>query len=116
MNIQEYELNIKGISHNMYYRIFRNRYVISKVGKDFRTNVLNLFNNIPNKICHAVPVKVAIEFCFKDKRKRDLDNLTKSILDACKKIIYADDSLIYELVTKKISGDCDKIKIKIEVI
>ena len=115
--MQKYELDIKGVSHNTYYRIMRNRFVISKDGLKFREDIKNEMSKCQNVICHDCPIKLYIEFQFKDNRKRDLDNLTKSILDALKKILYDDDSLIFELHTRKFIGhDSDKIRIEISKI
>ncbi len=113
-DIYKYELNIKGVSHNTYYRIMRNRYVISKDGLKFRLDIKNLTDKYENKVCFDCPIKLYIEFQFDDNRRRDLDNLTKSILDALKHILYTDDSLIMELHTRKFLG-CSENKINIEV-
>lgn len=47
-------------------------------------------------------IRVELNFKRKDKRKCDLDNLSKGVLDACNKIIWADDKQITDLrITKK---------------
>jgi len=107
-------LNLKAISYNIYYRIFRGRYIISPQGRHFRETVRRIIEG-SSKI--EGKVHLTIEFRFKDRRLRDLDNLTKSILDACKGYLFDDDSQIYELHTKKVTGcDNDQILINIKQI
>lgn len=43
------------------------------------------------------PVAMTIRFYVHDRRTRDLDNLAKAVTDAAKGVVYADDSLIWEL-------------------
>ncbi len=59
-------------------------------------------------------LEVRIWLYFKDKRKRDIDNYNKGILDAMTSIVYNDASQIEELNIKKIIG-CGFNKVKIEV-
>ncbi|ASQ49377.1 hypothetical protein BCB68_07175 [Leptotrichia sp. oral taxon 498] len=62
-------------------------------------------------------LKVRIRLYFKDKRKRDIDNYNKAILDSMTKIIYEDDSQIEELNVKKLVGcGFDKVEIEVEGI
>ena len=59
-------------------------------------------------------LKVHISLYFKDKRKRDIDNYNKAILDSMTEIVYEDDSQIEELNVKKLVG-CGFNKVEIEV-
>ena len=60
-------------------------------------------------------LKVYIWLYFKDKRKRDIDNYNKAILDSMTEIVYEDDSQIEELNIKKIVGcGFDKVEIEVE--
>ncbi len=43
------------------------------------------------------PVIVKIIFIFTNRRRHDLDNLSKAILDACNKIVYEDDNQVNDL-------------------
>jgi Holliday junction resolvase RusA-like endonuclease len=43
------------------------------------------------------PVAVSIDFYLPDHRVKDLDNLSKAVLDACKHIVFGDDTAVYEL-------------------
>jgi Holliday junction resolvase RusA-like endonuclease len=52
------------------------------------------------------PLRVVIIQCYGDKRRHDLDNSCKLVLDCLNKIIYEDDSQIIELhVQKKYEKD-----------
>ena len=86
----------------------------SKKGKIFeetaRSELKNQFRCKPL----ASSLEVRIWLYFKDKRKRDIDNYNKGILDAMTNIVYNDDSQIEELNIKKIIG-CGFNKVKIEV-
>lgn len=46
-------------------------------------------------------ISVTVEFYFKDKLKRDLDNFLKIILDSCTGMLWEDDSQIVELTLRK---------------
>ena len=47
---------------------------------------------------------VTIDFYLPDRRRRDLDNLSKAVLDACNRIVYQDDQQIVELHLTKSYG------------
>jgi Holliday junction resolvase RusA-like endonuclease len=59
-------------------------------------------------------VKVTIIMYQNDKRKRDIDNVLKILLDAMNGIIYIDDSQIIELnINKVCNAENNKIEIEI---
>lgn len=84
---------------NSYYVKTRNGVFISKAGKNFRESVaesciqqLGGFNPITE------PIMVEVILYHPDKRKRDLDNSMKGLLDALTHAaIWDDDSLIQQL-------------------
>ena len=54
---------------------------------------------------------------FKDKRRRDVDNYNKLVLDSLEGIIYEDDKQIQKLIVeKKISAEDPRVEIKISKI
>jgi crossover junction endodeoxyribonuclease RusA len=61
------------------------------------------------------PVAVEIVYAFKDSRKRDLDNLTKTLLDVLEDAgILDDDKFVYKLsIEKKIKQKDEKTEIRI---
>jgi Holliday junction resolvase RusA-like endonuclease len=51
------------------------------------------------------PIKITAVFYYADKRRRDLDNHMKLLLDCFNKLIFKDDSQIIEIHIKKILGN-----------
>jgi crossover junction endodeoxyribonuclease RusA len=63
------------------------------------------------------PVKLSVSFWCQDARRRDLDNLVKSIKDALNGVAWQDDSQVVELhATKGIDRDYPRVFIRIESI
>lgn len=60
----------------------------------------------------AEPVELTVELFFKTKRKSDVDNFSKILLDALSGIVYEDDVQIQKLTTTK---NYDKENPRIEV-
>lgn len=59
--------------------------------------------------------RVELDLTFPTKRKNDIDNYCKAILDALNRKVYVDDSQIIELLIRKhYEKNQPKIKIKIE--
>jgi len=59
------------------------------------------------------PVTIEVTLYFGDKRKRDIDNFNKLILDAMSGVVWKDDSQITEMKTSK---RYDKDKPRVEII
>ena len=52
------------------------------------------------------PVSLQLGFVLPDRRRRDLDNLSKAVADSMNGILYKDDCQIVKLeITKKYTGD-----------
>ena len=86
---------------NTYWRKFRNHMTISKRGRAFR-----------NAVCLALrgseplegPLLVKIRAYPPDRRKRDIDNIQKPLLDALEKgKAFFDDNQISVLITQRCS-------------
>ncbi|WP_414146407.1 RusA family crossover junction endodeoxyribonuclease, partial [Helicobacter sp.] len=60
------------------------------------------------------PIALSVHWIKKDRRKRDIDNILKPILDALNGIAYYDDSQVTELFVKRQQGaqECLEITIK----
>lgn len=58
------------------------------------------------------PLALEVSLFFGDKRKRDIDNYNKILLDSLNQIVYLDDNQIHRLTITK---DYDKKKPRIEV-
>jgi crossover junction endodeoxyribonuclease RusA len=59
-------------------------------------------------------IEIDIELYFKDKRKKDIDNFGKILLDALTGIVWKDDSQIYRMTVEKFI-DKDNPRIILEV-
>lgn len=86
-------------SLNSYYRTVNNRILISEKGRIYRQNVLlaciSQFRLVP-KLSGRLSVKIIAT--MPDKRRRDLDNMLKAVLDAMQHAgVYLDDSQIDHL-------------------
>lgn len=104
-------------SVNHYYRRNGGRYFISKRGQDYREYVA--------KVCYAYQglfvaedrIRLRIKAYPPDKRKRDLDNLFKSVLDSIQHSgIYVDDSQIDKLSIERMPEYEGKISVHLELI
>ena len=85
-------------SVNTYWRMFKNRMIISKEGREYRVAVQEQI--LLQRAAHHLikPLVVEIEAWRPDKRRRDLDNLLKAVLDSLAHSgVYQDDSQIVDL-------------------
>lgn len=85
---------------------------LTKEGKDFKKR---LAAKVPKewKPYHE-EVDVLIELVFPDKRRRDIDNYGKAILDALNQKAYLDDSQIVKLtLTKKFKKNKPLIRVHV---
>lgn len=74
------------------------RVLISAEGREYRRNVAKLVGLEAGRSALAGRLEVSIVACPPDNRKRDLDNLLKSLLDALAHAgVYADDGQIDRL-------------------
>jgi len=84
-------------SVNHYWRRFRDRYFISAEGRQFRNDVIKIaLAQGAQKFTNDVQVAIV---CYPpDRRLRDIDNLSKSVLDGLAYAnIYADDHQVKRL-------------------
>lgn len=84
-------------SLNRYYRIFRSRIIISRIGRAYRKNVITLLaDRFPSALLGRLQVTVFAH--PPDRRRRDLDNTQKSLLDSLQHAgVFKDDSQIDSL-------------------
>jgi len=108
------EIPIMACSVNKYYRSWQGRVLISKDGREFKKEVDLLLNNYEKVLGK---IKLTLILHFKDKRKRDLDNYNKVLIDCLKNKLFEDDDQIYQLYMEKHIGcGFNKISIDIESI
>jgi len=112
-SVSRLQLPFKCPSANTYYRMWRNRMVISQEGRQFKTAV--------HQQCAAqsVPqirgnVRLTISLMFHDRRRRDIDNSLKPLLDALKHLMFEDDDHVMEMyVTKMIGQPADRVDVTV---
>ena len=104
-------------SVNTYWRNFDGRMIISAKGREYRETVGDQMT-VQKMVRHfAGPLRVVIEAWRPDKRRRDLDNLLKAILDGLAHAgVYEDDSQIVDLRIYWAPDIGGMLKIKIEEI
>ena len=88
---------------NTYWRHVGPRVLISQEGRAFRTNVCALLaGGGPRKPPAGGRFALALDAFPPDRRRRDLDNIQKPVLDALQHAgIYLDDSQIDLLLTRR---------------
>lgn len=85
-------------SVNQMWRMFNNRLIISKVGREYRKAVADqVLIQRANKLIEE-KIRVEIEAFRPDNRRRDLDNIFKGVLDGLTHAgVWKDDSQIVDL-------------------
>jgi crossover junction endodeoxyribonuclease RusA len=92
-------------SVNHYWRHVGNRTLISRTGRAYRQQVLHDVQQLGLRVITG-PIKLEVIVTRPDRRRRDVDNLLKSLLDALDHAeVYEDDSQIQDL---RISWRCDE--------
>ena len=101
-------------SVNHYWIHTRRGAFISKKGVEFRKQVHEIAQT---EICYGRDTRLFVDVSVwvPDKRKRDLDNLLKSLLDALQHAdIFADDSQIDDLRITRV-GWCEGGKVTVKI-
>lgn len=104
-------------SVNHYWRHVSMRVLISKQGRDYRTAVRAA---VLGQGWKADPLsgrlKLSMLAWMPDRRRRDLDNLQKSALDAMQEAgVYADDSQIDKLSIERAGMDRENPRLEVEL-
>ena len=99
-------------SLNSAYKKYRNRIVLSNRAKEFKQIIADTSWDPFDKL--RGPVKLDVTFQFKGKRKRDLDNYLKVLIDSLKGIYFEDDDQVYEVVARK-EIDCQQDRTEIRI-
>lgn len=62
-------------------------------------------------------IRCTLHVFFKDQRRRDIDNVTKSILDSGNEVVYIDDSQIAELhIYKRYCKENPRVEVEFSII
>ena len=88
-------------SVNRYWRYFRNRVVVSAEGRAFKEKVLLILRAMGSRTLEG-PLILRVDLYPPDRRRRDVDNPQKAILDALQYSgLYRNDSQIVRLVATR---------------
>lgn len=100
-------------STNHIYKSFRSRIYLSAEGRALKTSYqYQAKKQMKFKKPLDGPLSVKIKLFFGDKKKRDIDNYNKILLDSLSHIVYLDDSQIQIMCIAKLY---DKQKPRIEI-
>jgi len=87
---------------NTYYRAVNGRNIMSKKGRQYKKDCAVLIKRPKSPL--TGDAYLTIDATMPDKRRRDIDNILKPILDALTDCgIYEDDSQVVELTIRKSS-------------
>jgi crossover junction endodeoxyribonuclease RusA len=87
-------------SMNHYWRRVGNKTIISRGGREYRVKVVSLLADFSEPL--QGPLKIVISLRPPDRRRRDVDNVLKPMLDAIQHGgVYVDDSQIVDLQITK---------------
>ena len=101
-------------SINSYWRRKGARYFISKKGQQFRSDVIYLCYKYKGMFCKDERLKIQIQAFPPDKRRRDIDNILKGLMDSFEHAqIFLDDSQIDEIHIKRFHQYHDKVIVSI---
>lgn len=88
-------------SVNSAWRVFGNRLIISKSGRDYRETIAALVAEMEQQPFTG-PLTVELWLVPKTRRKYDVDNFTKTLFDSLTKAnFWEDDEQVYELIIHK---------------
>lgn len=95
------------ISKSNGYRTGKGRMFKTTAIKDQEALIIEAANKaLPTDyVVTTKPIKITAVFYYADKRRRDLDNHMKLLLDCFNKLIFKDDSQILEIHIKKVLGN-----------
>lgn len=104
-------------SVNHYWRRQGSRYFVSKEGRIYRETLYYLCTAHKGLFGPTERLSLLIDAYPPDKRRRDLDNILKSLLDSLQHAgVYADDSQIDYLAIKRNKSKDNKIIVTLSVI
>lgn len=107
-------IDIKPISYYQYLSHNKFRKYITKKGREYKEELQKHFNyTMKHNEIFKKDVKLDIKLYFDNKRKNDIDNFVKPLMDCMSEIIFVDDRQVQELHLCKFY---DKEHPRIEII
>ena len=109
------------LSENAAYRRPKRAYglILSARAKEFKADMLaNTLEQLPTDfmLIDNSRVKVDIIVGTADKRRRDISNWLKLLLDVYNGVVYKDDSQIDDLRVRRIRGDKEFFNVDISIV
>jgi len=102
-------------SVNSYYRRRGHTYFISQKGVQYRREVCLLCHKYRHTFSDTERISITIEAYPPDKRRRDLDNLLKSLQDSLEHAkVFKDDSQIDKLIITRQPEKLSKVVVTLE--
>ena len=77
------------------------QWYITKKGKEFKAKMIQKINELQDHKIFKGNLHADIHLTFPTKRKHDVDNYSKVLLDSMNKLVYEDDNQISELHIKR---------------
>lgn len=103
-------------SINRYWRMWRNRMVIGKEGREFRSNAIKAIHSRRHETFGDERISIRIYLYPPDKRRRDIDNPMKALIDALQHAkVFNDDSQVDELCILRRSVDRVNPRAEVEI-
>ena len=104
-------------SINRYWRRRGSQYFISKEGQDFRKNVILLCKETPKIFDKNDKLFIDIKASPPDKRRRDIDNILKALMDSLQHAeVYHDDNQINKIHIERQSTFLSNVTINLSKI
>ncbi len=98
---------------NLYWRKWRNRIVKSGAAREYQRDVGNLVGPMSPV---AGPVRIVLDV-FRPRRRGDLDNTLKVLIDALKGHAFHDDAQVAEIVARRHEDPANpRVEISIEAL
>ncbi|WP_312740469.1 RusA family crossover junction endodeoxyribonuclease [Cedecea neteri] len=102
-------------SVNTYWRRQGSRYYISKKGQQYRKDVHQQIKSLNLDILTKSRLRIKVIAAVPDSRRRDLDNILKSLLDSLVHAGFAEDDEQFDDIrvirAEKVKGGCVEITI-----
>ena len=114
MKEYKFSFDFLPVSVNASYRAFKNRVYKSQRLKDFQKKMDEMFDSFENLGKLEGKLSIDVTFEMKGIRKRDIDNMMKSLLDSLEGKVFENDSEIYEMNVKKFDN-CNQDKTIISI-